>query len=120
MNIVGERLKELRVKARYSQKQLAELCETTQVTIGRYEMGAVEPPLQRLLWYADFFDVSLDYIFGRTDNPQGIPKYPALKSALAKDGSLEQLMVMCFTPGTLFNDRLKQAITQALQEVENE
>ena len=35
MNIVGERLKELRVNARYSQKQLAELCETPQATIGR-------------------------------------------------------------------------------------
>ena len=72
MNIVGERLKELRVNARYSQKQLAELCETTQATIGRYEMGVAEPPFQKLLWYADFFNVSLDYIFGRTDNPKGM------------------------------------------------
>ena len=74
MNIVGERLKELRVNARYSQKQIAEKCETTQVTIGRYETGVAEPPLQKLLWYADFFDVSLDYIFGRTDNPKGMQK----------------------------------------------
>ena len=67
MNIVGERLKELRVNARYSQKQLAELCETTQATIGRYETGAAEPPFQKLLWYADFFDVSVDYLIGKTD-----------------------------------------------------
>ena len=72
MNIVGQRLKELRVNAHYSQKQIAEKCETTQVTIGRYETGVAEPPLQKLLWYADFFDVSLDYIFGRTDNTQGM------------------------------------------------
>ena len=120
MNIVGERLKELRVNARYSQKQLAELCETTQATIGRYEMGVAEPPFQKLLWYADFFDVSLDYIFGRTDNPQGMQKYPAIKSALAMDGGLEALMELCFTPGTSFNDRLKETIAQVLQEVKNE
>ena len=120
MNIVGERLKELRVNARYSQKQIAEKCETTQVTIGRYETGVAEPPLQKLLWYADFFDVSLDYIFGRTDNPQGMQKYPAIKLALAKDGGLEALLEMCFTPGTSFNDRLKETIAQVLQEVKNE
>ena len=39
MKIVGQRLKELRVNARYSQKQIAEKCETTQVTIGRYDVG---------------------------------------------------------------------------------
>ena len=120
MNIVGERMKELRVQARYSQKQLADLCETTQASIGRYETGIAEPPLQKLLWYADFFDVSLDYIFGRTDNLQGMQKYPAIKSVLEKDGGLEALMAMCFTPGTAFNDRLKETIAQVLQEVKNE
>ena len=120
MNIVGERLKEIRVQARYSQKQLAELCETTQATIGRYEMGVAEPPFQKLLWYADFFNVSLDYIFGRTDNPQGMQKYPAIKSALEKDGGLEALMTMCFTPGTVFNEKLKEVISQMLREVKEE
>ena len=120
LNIVGERMKELRVNARYSQKQLADLCETTQASIGRYETGLAEPPLEKLLWYATFFDVSLDYIFGRTNNPQGIQKHPALKAALSEEGGLEALMAMCFTPGTSFNDRLKETIAQVLQEVKNE
>ena len=47
-------------------------------------------------------------------------KYPAIKSALAKDGGLEALLEMCFTPGTSFNDRLKETIAQVLQEVKNE
>ena len=120
MNIVGKRMKELRVNARYSQKHLADLCETTQASIGRYETGLAEPPLEKLLWYADFFDVSLDYIFGRTDNPQGIQKHPAIKAALSEEGGLETLLEMCFAPGTLFNNRLKEAIAQVLQEVKNE
>ena len=121
MNIVGERMKELRVNARYSQKQLADLCETTQASIGRYETGLAEPPLEKLLWYANFFNVSLDYIFGRTDNPKGMTQSKdALKSMLTDEGSVEQLMAMCFTPGTAFNDRLKETIAQVLQEVKNE
>ena len=89
MNIVGERMKELRVNARYSQKQLADLCETTQASIGRYETGLAEPPLEKLLWYANFFDVSLDYIFGRTDNPKGMTQSKdALKSVLTDEGSV--------------------------------
>ena len=70
MNIVGQRLKELRVNARYSQKQIAEKCETTQVTIGRYETGVAEPPLQKLLWYAEFFDVFLKGIFHHNNHIQ--------------------------------------------------
>ena len=121
MNLVGERMKELRVNARYSQKQLADLCETTQASIGRYETGLAEPPLEKLLWYANFFDVSLDYIFGRTDNPKGMTQSKgALKSVLTEEGGLEALLEMCFTPGTLFNDRLKETIAQVLQEVKNE
>ena len=121
MNIVGDRLNKLRVNARYSQKQLAELCETTQATIGRYEMGVAEPPFQKLLWYADFFNVSLDYIFGRTDNPKGMSQCKeALKSALAVDGGLETLMTMCFTPGTVFNEKLKELVSQMLREVKEE
>ena len=121
MNIVGERMKELRVNARYSQKQLADLCETTQASIGRYETGLAEPPLEKLLWYANFFDVSLDYIFGRTDKPKSMPhSTDALKSVLKDEGSVEQLMAMCFAPGTSFNDRLKETIAQVLQEVKNE
>ena len=113
--------KEEKQNSEQQEKQLADLCETTQASIGRYETGLAEPPLEKLLWYANFFDVSLDYIFGRTDNPKGMTQSKdALKSVLAEEGSVEQLMAMCFTPGTSFNDRLKETIAQVLQEVKNE
>jgi transcriptional regulator with XRE-family HTH domain len=120
MKIIGERLRDLRMEARYSQKQIANLCNTTQATIGRYETDVAEPPLERLLWYADFFNVSLDYIFGRTDNPNGMQKRSALKAALAEPGSAEQLMALCFTPGTPFNNRLKETVARMLREVKEE
>lgn len=120
MKIIGERLRDLRMEARYSQKQIANLCNTTQATIGRYETDVAEPSPERLLWYADFFNVSLDYIFGRTDNPNGMQKRSALKAALAEPGSAERLMALCFTPGTPFNDRLKETVSRMLREVKEE
>ena len=71
MEIVGQRLRSLREGVKLSQKKIADMIGISQVSINRYESGAGEPPCKTLLWYADHFDVSLDYIFGRTDQPQG-------------------------------------------------
>ena len=119
--IVAQRLTELRESVHLSQAKLAAQFEgVEQPAIFRYENAQSFPPYWVLMQYADFFDVSLDYIFGRTDNPQGVQKYPAIKSSLAMDSGLEALMELCFTPGTSFNDRLKETIAQVLQEVKNE
>ncbi|MDR1816078.1 MAG: AMP-binding protein, partial [Clostridiales Family XIII bacterium] len=71
MATIGERLKALREEAGYSQTRIARLAGTNQPSIGRYENGNTAAPLKTLLWYADYFDVSLDYIFGRTADPAG-------------------------------------------------
>lgn len=64
--IVGERLKILREGIHLSQAKLAEkFGEVDQPSIFRYENGLNFPPYHILMQYADFFDVSLDYIFGR-------------------------------------------------------
>ncbi|MCL2492689.1 MAG: AMP-binding protein [Clostridiales bacterium] len=73
-NRIGARLKILREEAGYSQVKLAKLAGIGQPSIGRYEGGGTAPSLAILLWYADFFGVSLDYIFGRTDDPGGVKK----------------------------------------------
>ena len=117
MNIVGERLKELRVNARYSQKQLAELCETTQATIGRYEMGVAEPPFQKLLWYADFFNVSLDYIFARTDKPQGVI-YKFKPKAAPEREEMRRFIEMCFDPQSPMNEKLKETLFRMMEDGE--
>ena len=68
MKIVGERLRTLRDSIKLSQTKLANIIGTTQACINRYETDVSSPPLTVLLWYADYFDISLDYIFGRTDS----------------------------------------------------
>ena len=61
MNTVGERLKILREGIGLSQKKMAELLDVTQPSINRYEHGKAVP-LEVLIGYADYFDVSMDYI----------------------------------------------------------
>ena len=70
MNI-GSRLRVLRESAKLTQTRIAEFAMTNQSSINRYESGRTAPPLDTLLWYAEFFNVSLDYIFGRSEEPHG-------------------------------------------------
>ena len=63
------RLKELRNKRRKTQVSLGIDPGVSQNTISRYENLEREADYQTLLDIADFFNVSLDYLFGRTDNP---------------------------------------------------
>ena len=64
------RLKELRKKKGISQLRLATELNTTQNTISRYETGEREPGIDELIKIADYFNVSLDYLIGRTENPE--------------------------------------------------
>ena len=64
------RLKELRKKKKLSQLRLAIDLSTTQNTISRYETGEREPDIEALIKIANYFDVSVDYLLGRTNNPE--------------------------------------------------
>ncbi len=64
------RLKELREKRKISQTRLAIELNMSQNSISRYESGVREADYKTLLAIADYFNVSLDYLFGRTDNPK--------------------------------------------------
>lgn len=63
------RLKELRRAKGISQLKLALDLNTSQNTISRYENGEREPGINELIKLADYFNVSIDYLVGRTDNP---------------------------------------------------
>lgn len=61
-----KRLRELREKARYSQQQLAEMLDTTQQTIARWESGKAEPNLAALRDLAICLHTTVDSLLGRT------------------------------------------------------
>ena len=62
------RLKELRRKQRISQLKLAIDLNMNQNTISRYENLEREADYETLIKFADYFNVSLDYLLGRTEN----------------------------------------------------
>ena len=64
------RLKELRKSRGISQLKLAIDLNMNQNSISRYENGEREADSATLILFADYFDVSVDYLLGRTDNPK--------------------------------------------------
>ena len=63
------RLKEIRKLKGVSQLKMAMDLNTNQNTISRYETGEREPGITELIKIADYFNVSIDYLLERTDNP---------------------------------------------------
>ena len=64
------RLKEVRKSKGISQTKLAMDLHTSQNTISRYETGEREPGLDELIRLADYFNISIDYLLERTDDPR--------------------------------------------------
>lgn len=64
------RLKELRKSKNISQLKLAMDLNMNQNTISRYETNEREPGINELIKIADYFNVSIDYLLKRTDNPE--------------------------------------------------
>ena len=64
------RLKALREKRGISRLKLAMDLDMNQNSISRYETGAREADYKSLIKFADYFDVSIDYLLERTDNPK--------------------------------------------------
>lgn len=119
MKIISERLKELREGLGMSQAKLATEIGITQASVNRYESDKTTPTAETLLWYAERFDVSLDYIFGRTDKPQG-KLYQFQPKPSESDEKMREFVEMCFDPKSPMNNQLKAAILKMLQDNKKE
>lgn len=64
------RLKELRERKNMTQTGLAMDLSLSQNSVSRYENGTHEADYATLIRIADYFNVSLDYLLERTDNPK--------------------------------------------------
>jgi len=113
MPTFGSRMKELRAQTGKSQEVFGKLFDCKQSALNRYENDQTEPPIRILLWYADYFDVSLDYLLCRTNNPQGkLYKYEpaALKHRMANKREWEDFIEACFEEGSPMNAKLKEML----------
>jgi|BioPla2DNA2_1021312.scaffolds.fasta_scaffold33124_3 transcriptional regulator with XRE-family HTH domain len=66
---LAKRLKELRKVKKISQRELAKILKISSGAVGMYETGKREPDYELLCKIADYFGVTTDYIFCRTDDP---------------------------------------------------
>lgn len=64
-----DRLKQLRNNHGISQQTLASKVGVSDTALQNYEYGKREPALSTIISLADYFDVSIDYLVGRSDNP---------------------------------------------------
>lgn len=67
MFVFFEHLRKLRHDNGSTQKQVAEFLKITERSYQKLEAGAAKPSYDSLIALADFFDVSLDYLVGRSD-----------------------------------------------------
>lgn len=67
MSIFSERLKETRKKRNCTQKSIADYLGIAERAYQNYEYGNREPSLDTLVKLADYFDVSIDFLAGRSD-----------------------------------------------------
>lgn len=72
MKKLKERIKELRLEKNIMQKEMSETIGIAPRTLRGYEGGTREPNIDKLIEIANYFDVSLDYLVGRSDNPKGL------------------------------------------------
>ena len=72
MNI--SRLREIREDRDYNQTEIAKILHTTQQQYSKYELGIRVIPLEQLEKLADFYNLSIDYIVGRTNERKPYPK----------------------------------------------
>ena len=114
---IKQRIRALRKSVGLSQNKWGKLMGLPQSSINRYEQGQSTPSAKTLRWYAAYFDVSMDYIYGRTDDPHGA--YYECKAKYVKvDPKMKEVVEMCFDSGSPMNERLKTTLLQMLSEAE--
>lgn len=70
MEMLNAQFKKLRLERNLTQKQVADGLGIAEQAYQRYEYGKITPSATVLIALADFYNVSLDYLVGRSDIPE--------------------------------------------------
>ena len=65
-----QRIQDLRTDADMSQKQLSEILHISHRSYSHYETGSRNIPVEMLIRLANYYDISVDYLVGRTDKKE--------------------------------------------------
>ena len=72
MDIFSERIKKCRELLRLSQLEVSKITGISNKSLSRYENGDTEPDLETLKRLSKLYKVSVDYLLGKTDNPNPV------------------------------------------------
>lgn len=105
----GERLAKLRKEKGLTQEELAKALNITRSALSLYEIGKRDPDTETLKKMAEYFGVSIDYLLGRTNLPNGfIPEEYQQKHKVTKrdinqyEETLKQLKAI------FYNDKVSE------------
>lgn len=125
----SQRLRKLRKKNNMTQKDLADHIGVDRATIAGYETKGKEPAYEKLEKLANFFNVSIDYLLGRSEESQSaneikkaISDDPELVSAWEEISKREDLQLLFKQTKDLDESSIKQVIRiiKAIEEEEEE
>ena len=100
-NIIGERIKELRIKNNMTQQDLANIVGLTSTGISYWESGKARPDSTMINKLSDYFNVSIDFLYGKNN----------LNNELNKD---EEMNIL-FRKATQLHDSKKQKLKGILK-----
>lgn len=103
-----DRLKQLRLSRELMQKDLGVILGVSHTAISKYELGLLEPNLRTIKKLSDYFDVSTDYLLGKTDN----------KSTISQDVSSKEMLDVGIKSLEIFKDSsIVDFTTDELREI---
>lgn len=82
---LSENIQKFRKKKGFSQEKLAEKCQVSRQAIAKWENGESVPAIDKLIFLADLYELSLDELVGRTEKDTSIKVREYLKKFLAED-----------------------------------
>ena len=118
MDGLDERLRAFRESTMMSQAKFAIEIGSSQSAINQFENNQSEPNCTIILQYADYFNVSMDYIYGRTDKTEGMT-YEFKPKFDTDNEQFKQFIEMCFNPKSPLNGKLKQSLFDMINEDDN-
>jgi transcriptional regulator with XRE-family HTH domain len=119
MEAVSTRITDLRMSMNLSQNKMSKELGISQAALNRYEHNETSVLDEVVFKYAEFFDVSLDYIFGRTDKPECMVfkhEPELLKRKIVRDDEWMDFVEACFDPRSPMNKKLKEIMMNMSSE----
>lgn len=68
--MVFENIRNLREDHDKKQQEIADYLHIKQTTYSKYELGKINIPIETLMKLADYYNVSIDYLLGRSDKKE--------------------------------------------------